>query len=157
MECHSPGTEYTQVRPVFTWARLVCLEKISGPPHACHVGRLSSRAPHDKSCAKNKAQLGCEICRGHCEICLRQKSEPEQLPAPVLVIISGKSLAFSRKIIASTGFYRYCAPDASAPVVVINWSLKNRCLKSQKNKFQTISCQIYTKSCIRFRMECALH
>ena len=42
--------------------------------------------------------------------------------APVLVIISGKSLVFSRKIITSTGFYRYCAPDASAPVVVINQS-----------------------------------
>ena len=42
--------------------------------------------------------------------------------APVLVIISGKSLVFSRKIITSTGFYRYCAPDASAPVVVINES-----------------------------------
>ena len=42
--------------------------------------------------------------------------------APVLVIISGKSLVFSRKIITSTGFYRYCAPAASAPVVVINES-----------------------------------
>ena len=40
--------------------------------------------------------------------------------APVLVIISGNSLVFSRKIITSTGFYRYCAADASAPVVVIN-------------------------------------
>ena len=29
---------------------------------------------------------------------------------------------FSRKIITSTGFYRYCAPDASAPVVAINES-----------------------------------
>ena len=42
--------------------------------------------------------------------------------APVLVIISGKSLVLSRKVITSTGFYRYCAPDASAPVVVINES-----------------------------------
>ena len=42
--------------------------------------------------------------------------------APVLVIISGHSLVFSRKIITSTGFYRYCAADASAPVVVINQS-----------------------------------
>ena len=40
--------------------------------------------------------------------------------APVLVITSGKSLVFSRKIITSTGFCRHCAPDASAPVVVIN-------------------------------------
>ena len=38
--------------------------------------------------------------------------------APVLVIISGNSLIFSRKLITSTDFYRYCAPDASAPVVV---------------------------------------
>ena len=42
--------------------------------------------------------------------------------APVLVIISGNSLVFTRKIITSTGFYRYCAADASAPVVVINQS-----------------------------------
>ena len=40
--------------------------------------------------------------------------------APVLVMISGNSLVFSWKLITSTGFYRYCAPDASAPVVVIN-------------------------------------
>ena len=38
--------------------------------------------------------------------------------APVLVIIFGNSLVFSRKIITSTGFYRCCAPGASAPVVV---------------------------------------
>ena len=38
--------------------------------------------------------------------------------APVLVIISGNSLVFSKKIITSTGFYRCCAPGASAPVVV---------------------------------------
>ena len=42
--------------------------------------------------------------------------------APVLVIISGNSLVFSRKFITSTGFYRCCAPSASAPVVVKNQS-----------------------------------
>ena len=41
---------------------------------------------------------------------------------PVLVTISGNSLVFSRKIITSTDFYRYCAPDPSAPVVVKNQS-----------------------------------
>ena len=41
---------------------------------------------------------------------------------PVLVMISRNSLVFSRKIITSAGFYRCCAPDASAPVVVINES-----------------------------------
>ena len=45
--------------------------------------------------------------------------------APVLVIISGNSLVFSRKIITSTGFYRCCAPGASAPVVVKNQSPRN--------------------------------
>ena len=64
------------------------------------------------------------------------KSEPEKLPvpvlkgrknlhvnlAPVLVILSGKSPGFSRKISTSTGFCRYCAPDASAPVALINES-----------------------------------
>ena len=50
--------------------------------------------------------------------------------APVLVVISGNSLAFYRKIISSTGFYRYCAPDASAPVVVINESPIGRSLRS---------------------------
>ena len=38
--------------------------------------------------------------------------------APVLVIISGNSLVFSRKSIISTGFYRCDAPHASAPAVV---------------------------------------
>ena len=42
--------------------------------------------------------------------------------APVLVIISGNPLVFSRKIITSTGFYRCCAAGASAPVVVRNQS-----------------------------------
>ena len=45
--------------------------------------------------------------------------------APVLVIISGNSLVFSRKVITSAGFYRYCAPGASAPVVVIIGSPRN--------------------------------
>ena len=62
--------------------------------------------------------------------------EPKKLPIPELRgrnfmkflsistgnKFSGNSLVFSRKIITSTGFYRYCAPDASAPVVVINES-----------------------------------
>ena len=36
----------------------------------------------------------------------------------VLVIISGNSMVFARKSITSTGFYRCCAPGASAPVAV---------------------------------------
>ena len=44
--------------------------------------------------------------------------------APVQVIISGHSLVFSKKIITSTGFHQHCAPDASAPAVVINESPK---------------------------------
>ena len=48
---------------------------------------------------------------------------PENL-APVVAIISGNSLVFSRRIITSTGFYRYCAPGASAPVVAKNQSPK---------------------------------
>ena len=51
-----------------------------------------------------------------------ERQKRSQNLAPALVIISGKSLVFSRKIITSTDFYRYCAPDASAPVVVINES-----------------------------------
>ena len=47
-----------------------------------------------------------------------ERQRRSQNLAPVLVIISGSSLVFSRKIIASTGFYRCCAPGASAPVVV---------------------------------------
>ena len=54
-----------------------------------------------------------------------ERQKRSQNLAPVLVIISGKSLVFSRKIITSTDFYRYCAPDASAPVVVINESPTN--------------------------------
>ena len=48
---------------------------------------------------------------------LKGKKRSQSL-APVLVIISGNSLVFSRKIITSTGFYRCCAAGASAPVVV---------------------------------------
>ena len=51
-----------------------------------------------------------------------ERQKRSQILAPVLVIISGNSLVFSRKIITSTGFYRCCAPGASAPVVVINQS-----------------------------------
>ena len=51
-----------------------------------------------------------------------ERQERSQNLAPVLVIISGSSLVFSRKIITSTGFYRCCAPDASAPVVLKNQS-----------------------------------
>ena len=51
-----------------------------------------------------------------------ERQKRSQNLAPVLVIFSAKSLVFSRKIITSTDFYRYCAPDASAPVVVINQS-----------------------------------
>ena len=58
-----------------------------------------------------------------------ERQKRSQSLAPVLVIISGNSLVFSRKIITSTNFYRYCAPAASAPVVVKNqsptiWGLK---------------------------------
>ena len=42
--------------------------------------------------------------------------------APVLAIISGNSLVFSRKMITSTGFYWCCALGASAPVVLKNQS-----------------------------------
>ena len=51
-----------------------------------------------------------------------ERQKRSQNSAPVLVIIFGNSLVFSRKIITSTGFYRYCAPGASAPVVVKNQS-----------------------------------
>ena len=51
-----------------------------------------------------------------------ERQKRSQNLAPVLVIISGNSLVFSRKIITSTGFYRCCAPGASAPVVVKNQS-----------------------------------
>ena len=51
-----------------------------------------------------------------------ERQKRSQNLAPVLVIISGNSLVFSRKIINSSGFYRCCAPGASAPVVVKNQS-----------------------------------
>ena len=62
-----------------------------------------------------------------------ERQKRSQNLAPVLVIISGNSLVFSRKIITSTGFYRCCAPGASAPVVVKNQSpippqMKNLCV-----------------------------
>ena len=54
--------------------------------------------------------------------CQYREAKRSQNLAPVLVTNSGNSLEFSRKIIASTGFYRCCAPGASAPVVVKNQS-----------------------------------
>ena len=51
-----------------------------------------------------------------------ERQKRSQNLAPVLVIISGNSLVFSGKITTSTGFYRCCAPAASAPVVVKNQS-----------------------------------
>ena len=58
--------------------------------------------------------------QNHPETC--QSGKPQLRTDNSAVIISGNSLVFSRKIITSTGFYRYCAPDASAPVVVKNQS-----------------------------------
>ena len=79
-----------------------------------------------------------EARKGGSEKCTRSRdsiAETKKLPvpvlkgknvaknlAPVLVIISGNSLAFSRKIITSTDFYRCCAAGASAPVLVKNQS-----------------------------------
>ena len=62
-----------------------------------------------------------------------------QNSAPVLVIISGNSLVFSRKIITSTGFYRCCAPGASAPVVVKNQSPTNGPFRTQLQALQVKS------------------
>ena len=47
-----------------------------------------------------------------------EREKPSQIFAPVLVIISGNSLVFSRIMITSTGFYWCCTLGASAPVVV---------------------------------------
>ena len=55
---------------------------------------------------------------------IHQRQKRSQNLAPVLVIISENFLVFSRKIITSTGFYRCCAPGASAPVVVKHRSPK---------------------------------
>ena len=51
-----------------------------------------------------------------------ERQKRSQYLAPVLVLISGNSLVFSRTIIASTSFYRCCARGASVPVVVKNQS-----------------------------------
>ena len=53
-----------------------------------------------------------------------ERQKRSQNLAPVLAIISGNSLVFSRRIINSTVFYRCCAAGASAPVVVQNLSPK---------------------------------
>ena len=49
-------------------------------------------------------------------------------------MISGNSLAFSRKIITSTRFYQCLRPDVSAPVVVKKASPKSFQTKSSKKK-----------------------
>ena len=43
---------------------------------------------------------------------------------------------FSRKIITSTGFYRCCAPSASAPVMVINESPTGECFGGPRFAFE---------------------
>ena len=57
-----------------------------------------------------------------------ERQKRSQNLAPVLVIVSGNFQVSSRKIITSTGYYRCCAPGASAPVVV-----KDQCLIYSKN------------------------
>ena len=54
-----------------------------------------------------------------------ERQRRSQNLAPVLVILSGNSLVFSRNIISSARFYRCSAPSASAPVVVKNQSPSN--------------------------------
>ena len=47
------------------------------------------------------------VCRG--DSWWKAKNVAKNL-APVLLVISGNSLVFSRKVITSTGFYQCCAP-----------------------------------------------
>ena len=63
-----------------------------------------------------------------------ERQKRSQNLAPVLVIISGNSLVFSKKIITSTGFHQCCAASASAPVVVKNQSPIGK--KVTKKKWQ---------------------
>ena len=63
--------------------------------------------------------VGGKFRHGLLEKSLKKRS---QNLAPVLVIISGNSLVFSRKMITSTDFYWCCAAGASAPVVAKNQS-----------------------------------
>ena len=71
---------------------------------------------------KRVGDLCCINFGGLCQYNSTERQKRSQILAPALVIVSGNSLVFSRKIITSTGFYRYCAPGASAPVVVKNQS-----------------------------------
>ena len=71
-----------------------------------------------------------------------ERQKRSQNLAPVLVIISGNSLVFYRKIITSTGFYRYCAPGASAPVVVINESPINANFRSLAHRNSSDFCDL---------------
>ena len=51
-----------------------------------------------------------------------ERQKRSQILAPALVIISENSLVYSKKSSTGAGFYRCCAPGASAPVVVKNQS-----------------------------------
>ena len=82
-----------------------------------------------------------QICTGDLKITSTgtERQKHSQNSAPVLVIISGNSLAFSRKIITSTGFYRCCAAGASALVVVKKQSPINLYPLAEDNRHLTYS------------------
>ena len=83
-----------------------------------------------------------------------ERQKRSQNLAPVLVIISVNSLVFPWKVITSTGFYRCCAPGASAPVVLKKISLPERAPK--KCAKPHCSCSFLYKKCafVHFRALC---
>ena len=65
--------------------------------------------------------------------------------------MSGNSLVFSRKIIPSTGFYRCCAPRASAPVVVKSGVETIPKFRDRKKRYPKELVFMYFQSSLRAR------
>ena len=76
-----------------------------------HFSRLSTKTPWSLVVALESPQSLRSLFRRlkNYQHNSTERQKGSQNLAPVLVIISGNSLVFSRKIITSTGFYRCCA------------------------------------------------
>ena len=113
-----PATNTCQLR-MQVQVEAVALRWSLEPEHQQHPGQEAPRTSQHKQNQPSESFLG------DWKLPVTTSAERQKRSlnlAPVLVIISGTSLAFSRKIITSTGFYRFCAAGVAAPVLVKNQS-----------------------------------
>ena len=95
------------------------------PPNLGKTDNMSANVPENVPSRRAYANLWQKFGDWKITSTSTERQNRSQNLAPVLVIISGNSLVFSRKIFASAGFLPVLRPGASAPVVVKNQSPKN--------------------------------